>query len=458
MRRLFIALLFLCATAFAQYTNITEINELGGPQEFAARRAALCKAINGKGAVMLFARVTLPESEHYREDNDFFYYTGLREPGAIMVIPDATNCHPVLFQPQYAPRMIQVLGPTILSMGKEESGKLGFPMVLPVTDVDQFLARAASSPDFNLWVRLGFPDKADGARGETGSDNARHYSNPYGTSEPENLAAVHKLKARYPAAQFHDLTPLIDAQRNIKTSAEQAILRRVGKLGADGIRQAIAIAHPGIMQYEVEAEASYVFAKGGAEGWAYPAIVGSGNDANVWHYFSNRHKINPGDVVVFDFSPDLHQMTMDITRTFPIDGKFTAEQAKWYKCDLDSQKATIDMLKPGNTYEQAAEAGYKVFQECGAGDQYPGGPQGHPHIEGHWVGLATHDVGGFLTGPIKAGQVLTVEPIIEFPDKHWHFRTEDTILITDNGNEVLSKDVPKEMADIEKLAGSAIKK
>lgn len=452
MRHLLTVLLLLCASAFAQYTDLTAIQELGGPQEFANRRAALCKAVGEKGTIVLFARVTLPESNHYREDNDFFYYTGLREPGAIMLLDSAT-CKPTIFQPQYSPRVIQVLGPTILSRSNEERTHLGFPMALPVTEIDNVLTRALSR-DPQLWVRLGFPDKADGARGETGTDNARHYSNPYGSEEPTDLVAVNKLRVRYPMAQLHDLTPLMDAQRNIKTAAEQAWIRKVGKLGADGIKRAISIAKPGIMQYQIEAEASYVYARNGAEGWAYPAIVGSGRSANTWHYFSNRDRINAGEVVVFDFSPDAHQMTMDITRTFPIDGKFTPEQAKWYQCDLDSQKATIDMLKPGNTYEQAAEAGYKAFEKCGVADQYPGG-KASPHISGHWVGLATHDVGGPLAGPIKPGQVLTVEPIIEFPDKHIHFRVEDTILITENGHEILSADVPKEMAEIEKLVNSA---
>jgi Xaa-Pro aminopeptidase len=452
MRRLLAALLLLSASAFAQYTDLTAIQDLGGPQEFANRRATLCKAV-GKGTILLFARITLPEAAHYREDNDFFYYTGLREPGAIMAL-DAASCRPTILQPQYSPRMIQVLGPTILSRSNEERAALGYPSVLPVTEIDNLLARPAMQKDAQFWVRLGLPDKADGARSETGGDNARHYANPYGDEEPSNLSAVNTLRARYPMVQLHDLTPLIDAQRNIKTAAEQAWIRKVGKLGAAGIKRAISIAKPGIMQYEVEAAASYVFAQGGAEGWAYPAIVGSGRTANTWHYFSNRDRINAGEVVVFDFSPDHHQMTMDITRTFPIDGKFTPEQAKWYQCDLDTQKAIIDMLKPGNTYEQAAAAGYKVYERCGVAEQYPGGKDS-PRIGGHWVGLATHDVGGPLAGPIKPGQVLTVEPIIEFPDKHIHFRVEDTILITENGHEVLSADVPKEMADIEKLVNSA---
>jgi len=185
MRRLSL-LLFVAftATAFAQYTQLSEINEYGGPQEFAARRAELAKKIGGKGTVLLFARVTLPESNHYREDNDFFYYTGLREPGAAMMM-DAASGRTTIFQPAHSDREIQVLGKTILAMSKEEREAVGFPNVLPITDFDNVLARLFyGGPESDLWIRLGFPDKADGARLETGLDNSRHYNDPYGADEP----------------------------------------------------------------------------------------------------------------------------------------------------------------------------------------------------------------------------------------------------------------------------------
>ena len=202
-----------------------------------------------------------------------------------------------------------------------------------------------------------------------------------------------------------------------------------------------------MFEYQIEAEAEYVFRYAGAQGLAYPAIVGAGLHANTWHYFFNRDAITPGSIVVFDFAADLDHMTMDITRTFNIDGKFTPEQAKWYNVDLESQKAVIAMLKVGNTYDQASDAGKAVLEKAGEGAQWMGFP-------GHFVGLATHDV-MMPKGPIQVGQVVTVEPIVEFPDKHWHFRVEDTILITANGPEILSSAIPKEMSEVEKLVGSA---
>jgi Xaa-Pro aminopeptidase len=428
----------------AQYTDPAAVNDLGGPQEFARRRTELAKQLK-TGYLILFARKVSPEAVHYREDNDFFYYTGISDPGAVLVM-DVAKGTAMMFEPQQAPRTKQVYGANLLSLAEEQRKERGFEMVLPLDVLDRMLARPLGA-DTDLWLRLTFPDKADGARGETGTDYAEEYSHPYGDPTPGDRAAIQKLAERYPAAHLRDATPFIDAMRNIKTPQEIAVLRKNGALSAEGIKQGIAHAHAGMYEYQIEAQAAFVFRNGGASGWAYPAIVGTGENINTWHYFNDRRQIQAGELVVFDFAADYDHMTMDITRTFNIGGKFTEEQAKWYAVDLESQKAVIAMLKPGNTYEQAADAGKAVYAKNGIEKQWFGFP-------GHFVGLATHDVTR-AQGPIKAGQVITVEPIVEFPDKRMHFRVEDTILITDSGPENLSAGVVKEMADVEKLVGSA---
>jgi Xaa-Pro aminopeptidase len=428
----------------AQYTDPVAINDLGGPQEFARRRQDLAKQLK-TGYLILFARTILPEANHYREDNDFFYFTGLADPGAVMVM-DVSKGDATIFEPQHSPRTKQVYGANLLSMAPEAQEKLGFKTVLPIGNLDPGLAFALGK-ETDLWLRLTFADKADGARPETGRDYAAEYASPYGDPLPGDRAALKKLAERYPAAHQRDATQFIDAMRNIKTPQEITVLRRNGSLSAEGIKQAIAHAHPPMFEYQIEAQADFVFRNGGAQGWAYPAIVSSAENINTWHYFSDRRQIQPNELVVFDFAADLDHETMDITRTFNISGKFTSEQAKWYAVDLESQKASIALLKPGNTYEQVADAGKAVFEKNGIAKQWYGFP-------GHFVGLATHDVLR-PTGPVKAGQVVTVEPIVEFPDQHMHFRVEDTILVTESGPEILSSGVPKEIAGVEKLVGSA---
>jgi Xaa-Pro aminopeptidase len=294
---------------------------------------------------------------------------------------------------------------------------------------------------------MGFPDKPDGSRQEVGRDHAWKFAHPYHEPLPQDLAPAKLLAERYPMAKLLDATEAIDQMRNIKSPKEIEVLRRAGKISAEGDRQAIAHASPGMHQYEIEARAYFYFYSQGAQGMAYPAIVGSGADINTWHYFSNRETIQPNQLVVFDFGASLDHLTMDITRTFNISGKFTPEQAKWYSVDLDAQKAVIALLRPGHTYEEASAAGKAVFEKAGIGEQWGGFP-------GHFVGLGTHDVLR-TTGPVKAGQAVTVEPIVEFPDKRMHFRVEDTILITEAEPEILSVGVPKELAVVEKLVGSA---
>lgn len=436
--------LLIALPSFAQYTDMITMNDLGGPQEFARRRQELAKQLK-TGYLILFAKVTLPEANHYREDNDFFYYTGLADPGAVMAM-DVSSGSTIIFEPEQASRTKQVYGANLLSLSQDEREKLGYKAVLPVTNLDGLLAFWLGK-ETDLWLRLSYPDKPDGARFEVGRDYAEEYNSPYGDPTPGDRAAFMKLALHYPAAHQKDATPSIDAMRNIKTPQEIALIRRNGTLSATGIKEAIAHAHPPMWEYQIEARADFVFRDGGAQGWAYPAIVSSAENINTWHYFSDRRQIQPNELVVFDFAADLEHMTMDITRTFNISGKFTAEQAKWYAVDLESQKASIAMLKPGNTYEQVADAGKAVFAKYGIEKQWYGFP-------GHFVGLATHDV-MLPKGEVKAGQVVTVEPIVEFPDKQMHFRVEDTILVTENGPEILSSAVPKEMSDVEKLVGSA---
>ena len=441
---LFILAIAVASPLFAQYTDMAAVNDLGGPQEFARRRAELAKQLKS-GYLILFARKTLPEAVHYREDNDFFYYTGISDPGAVLLM-DVAKGTAMMFEPQQAPRTKQVYGANLLSLVEDKRKEMGFETVIPLDTLDRFLARILTS-DTDLWLRLTFADKADGARMETGFDYSEEYSHPYGDPTPGDRAGIKKLAERYPAVHLRDATPHIDAMRNIKTPQEIAVLRRNGALSAEGIKQGIAHAHAGVYEYQVEAQAAFVFRNGGASGWAYPAIVGTGENINTWHYFNDRRQIQAGDLVVFDFAADFDHMAMDITRTFNVGGKFTEEQAKWYQADLESQKAVIAMLKPGDTYEQAADAGKAVYAKYGIEKQWMGFP-------GHFVGLATHDVLR-AQGPVKAGQVVTVEPIVEFPDKRMHFRVEDTILVTDAGPENLSAGVVKEMADVEKLVGSA---
>ena len=266
-----VVILGLGLPMFAQYTDMAAVNELGGPAEFARRRAELAKQLK-TGYLIMFARKTLPEAVHYREDNDFFYYTGLSDPGAVLVM-DCAKGSSMIFEPQQAPRTKQVYGANLLSLAEEERKKLGFETVLPLDVLDRGLAYGlmrSESPE--LWARLTFADKADGARPETGGDYAEEYTHPYGDPLPGDRAAIKKLAERYPAAHLKDATPFIDAMRNIKTPQEIAVLRKNGALSAEGIKQGIAHAKAGMYEYQIEAQADFVFGMAGRRDGRIPRL------------------------------------------------------------------------------------------------------------------------------------------------------------------------------------------
>jgi Xaa-Pro aminopeptidase len=243
---------------------------------------------------------------------------------------------------------------------------------------------------------------------------------------------------------FSDITPLIDKMRVIKSAEEREILRRNGKISAEGVKQAILATRPGVFEYQIEAAAMHVILKNGSKGAAYPPIVGSGPNTCIWHYNKNNRKAESGDLVLMDFGADLDYMCMDITRTWPVSGKFTPEQREVYEIVLAVQKACIEAYKPGVTSEDVRKHVADVMKQKGID------ARGLRGGIGHYVGMCVHDVGprGMR---LKEGMVFAIEPALYYPEKNIGIRIEDTVLITKDGCEVLTKDVPKEWEELERL-------
>jgi Xaa-Pro aminopeptidase len=198
-----------------------------------------------------------------------------------------------------------------------------------------------------------------------------------------------------------------------------------------------------VFEYQIEAAAMHVILKNGAKGAAYPPIVGSGPNSCIWHYDKNSRQAEAGDVVLMDFGADLDYLCMDISRTWPVSGKFTPEQKEAYEVCLAVQKACIEAYKPGVTSSDVQEHVAAVMKQKGID------PRGLRGGIGHYVGMCVHDVGP--RGPLKEGMVFAIEPGLYYPEKNFGIRIEDTVLITKDGCEVLTKDVPKEVEEIEKL-------
>src|SRR5215813_1488650 len=247
------AAIFACGGAAAQYTDRAAIDDLGGPKAFADRRAALAKELK-TGRAILFAKEDEPEDSHYREDNDFYYFTGLQDPGAVVVI-EAETGKTTLFEPVMSPRRVQFMGANAIALSEDQQKELGYEAVFPITGIDAFLGSVLQGqPGSDVWVGLSFPDQTVLARTENASGVGARDGNPYSGNPPTEMRQAQLLRERFPMANFKDATPAIDRMRNIKSAKEIGVLRRNGKISAEGDRDAIAHAHPGMYQYEMEAQ------------------------------------------------------------------------------------------------------------------------------------------------------------------------------------------------------------
>jgi Xaa-Pro aminopeptidase len=193
---------------------------------------------------------------------------------------------------------------------------------------------------------------------------------------------------------------------------------------------------------QLAATAQFIFTINGADGFSFSPIVGAGKNSCYLHYKSNSKQIESNDIIVMDFGADYRYYASDITRTFPASGKFSPEQRKAYEITLEAQKAAIEKVRPGMSFDDVWSAARSVLYHYGVMDNMP-------HGVSHYVGMSVHDVG--KNERFVPGVVITVEPGIYFPEVGMGVRIEDTVLVTENGCEILTKDAPKEISEIENL-------
>lgn len=409
--------------------------------EFVKRRQALMEKVD-EGMIVYFGDAEPQPGTHFRQDNDFYYLTGIEDFNAILVMAPRTG-ESFLFMPRQTPREEMIEGPNLLKE-TDAKEKTGFTEIYPLTYFDEFLARNARRYGLTFHMRLSPRDAIDNARWETRIFVGRRLRTHYNDQLTLDNYRLKKLKERYPICDFKDITQHIDAMRVIKTAEEIEIVRRNGKISAEAVKQAILATKPGAFEYQVEAAAMHVILRNGAKGAAYPPIVGSGPNSCIWHYNKNSREIQEGDLVLMDFGADLDYLCMDITRTWPASGKFTAEQKEVYEIVLAVQKACIEAYRPGATAQDVREHVAAVLKTKGLDSR---GLRGG---FGHYVGMSTHDVGPRMQR-LQAGMVFAIEPALYYPEKNIGIRIEDTVLITKDGCEVLTKDVPKEIHEIEAL-------
>jgi len=387
--------------------------------EYRSRRAELKKSLDG--VMVLFGA---NESEDlrlpYLQETNFLYLSGWKEPGAVMML---TKNEEILFLPERDRHAETFFGHRLAPGDADATQKSGFDKVMPYSAVESEFTRLLATSR-NVHTLSGDPN-------------------------------AEKLKALAP---FHgDLTPaqtLIARLRVIKSPAEIELLTKAADATVAAHLAAWKMIKPGVYEYQIAAAMQGVYFSKGCEGNAYEPIVGSGANSIILHYSANRRRADSGEVMLMDVGAECSDYAMDVTRTVPVNGKFTPRQREIYEIVLGAQKAAIAALKPGAKMRgegSLTEIVQKYFDSHGK--DLHGDPLGKYFVHGlgHPVGLDVHDPGD--TSTIKAGMVVTIEPGLYIPEESIGVRIEDTLLVTESGSKNLSGALPHEPDEIERLVG-----
>ncbi|MCK0537068.1 Xaa-Pro aminopeptidase [Alcanivorax quisquiliarum] len=433
-------------------------------QEFARRRRALMAEMEENSIAILPAapeRTRNRDVEHpYRQDSDFWYLSGFPEPEAVMaLIPGREHGEFVLFCRERDRAMEIWNGYRAGPEGAVE--KFGADDAFPINDIDEILPGLIEGRD-RVYYDMGRDPEFD----------------------RQVMSWVNSIRARvrtgaHPPGEFLALTHVLHDLRLYKSAGELKVMRRAGEIAAAAHVRAMRAVRPGMFEYQLEAEYLHEFMQHGARSPAYPSIVGGGANGCILHYIDNSEKLRDGDLVLVDAGCEYHSYASDITRTFPVNGRFSREQQALYEVVLAAQYAAIEAVRPGNHWNAFHEASVQVLTQ-GLVDLglLKGGVAElieteayrpfYMHRTGHWLGLDVHDVGDYKVDDqwrvLEPGMVLTVEPGLYVApddtsvDARWRgigIRIEDDLAVTRDGHEILTGDVPKEVADIHALMSKA---
>ncbi len=272
---------------------------------------------------------------------------------------------------------------------------------------------------------------------------------------------VNWCKETYPAHTYQRAAPLMHQVRAIKTKDEIAAMQIAADITTKGYDRVLKFMKPGVWEFELEAEFMHEFLRNRSRGFAYTPIIGGGYNACVLHYIENNDQLKDGDLVLFDVGCEYANYSCDVTRCFPVNGKFTERQKEIYSAVLRVKKASEKLLVPGNNlvdyHKQVGEImtqellGLKLISQSDVDNQDPNWPaykKYFMHGTSHYIGLDTHDV-GLWTGVIEPGMVFTCEPGIYIPEENLGIRLEDDLVVTENGLINLTKHIPIEIEDVE---------
>jgi Xaa-Pro aminopeptidase len=440
-------------------------------QEFAARRATVYDAIGRDAVALMQGLPSVHSSAVFRQSNEFYYLTGVVAPQALVLLDGAAR-RTVLYLPKQDTRRAAVEGDLLSSDDPVKTANI--TGVDEVRSTDRLLGDLTAATTKVIYVPYapteGASESPDGARRRT-ADAA---SDPWDGRISRENHLRELVKARAPALEQRDLSPILNRMREIKSPAEIAIINRATKIGGEAIIEAMRSTGPGLTEQELDAVAQFIFIRHGAQGEAYRAIVASGPVAMNAHHRAGPRVMRDGELVLMDYCPDVGYYRCDVTRQWPVNGKFSPLQRELYGFYLGAYEALLYSIKPNITAQEVVKAALpkmdsilsatrfskQIYQNAAkqfveryrrmANPDTAGGTPARGANLGHAVGMATHDFGGG-SGVMRPGLVFTIEPELRVPEEQIYIRLEDMIVITESGAQITSDFVPRSIAAVEKM-------
>lgn len=441
---------------------MTSANRPAPADPFARRRQSLMESLRD-GAIILTAGHDSPRNNdvdyEFRQQSSFWYLTGFDEPDAVAVLRPGSSDPYVLFVRPYDPKFEIWVGYRAGVDGAMK--KHGADAAFPIDDLAEEMPKLLEELE-TVYYGLG----SDSVLDDLLSDLVKK----------RRAGAQRSGKA---LLGFHDPKPAVDQMRLIKSDDEVAALREAIAVTAQGFDAAMRVSKPGIHEYQVQAEMEAAFRRQGSPRNGYPSIVASGGNACTLHYVTNRAQMKDGDLLLIDAGAEVDYYTADITRTWPVNGKFTPEQRAVYDVVLEAQNKAFAIIAPQVRFEEVHLAASRVLVQglidLGAleGDidsliEQKAHLPYYMHGTSHWLGLDVHDAGQYRVDDtsvaLRPGMVFTVEPGLYFGPlatesppalKGIGIRIEDNVLVTPGGRQNLSAAIPSQISEIEELVGTA---
>jgi len=438
---LFLIIIFLCLPLSGQL--------LFDKSEYAARRQKLMDKIPDGIAIIIGAQTRIG-SKAYFQNNDFIYFSGVEVPDAYLII-DGMKKESILFftMSERAARNEGIQ----LNLIRNPEEVTGIEKVYPAEQFSSYLSRLTSQTD-KFYVD--FKSAEQMREYTTTKFNAllRNLTfNEWDGRLTRELQFVQNLRKRFPMVDVKDCAEMIWDLRSIKSPAEIEMIRKAGKIGVKAHIELMKATRVGIPEYELAALYKFYCEKENAQDLAYNMIICSGPNHPYVHYYEHDRILEDGDFLVVDAGPSYGYYVVDITISYPANGKFTERQKEIYRASNEMHKTCMSLYKPGLTQQELTEKANKIMREKGFdfSDDIFKIRSMQPRF-GHYVGMACHDVGGSPgNGPLKPGMVFANEPYAVFPDENLGVRVEDTVVITEDGCENLTPGIPREIEEIEAL-------